>query len=337
MSAGRRAGFTLIEALVVIAIIGVLAGLLIPAAQSARDSARRAQCANNLKQIGLAVASYHAAWNAFPPEFLPGPTEYAPVPHGQAPTTFFSALARILPQLGEEVVFNAINFDVEYYSPVSNLYPDPIQATAFNTRIRTYLCPADDNGGLGRNNYRGNMGVGPSADRWEQAPDSGNGFFQFKGVTTAASFTDGLSHTAAFSERLRGTGDRNRAARDRDFSDIASIPYPNCLDRDADTALQCCLAASRAGFPGLVEGGWTWLFAKYLNTNYRHAQEPNGPIPDAGQVLGMSAWGITTARSDHLGGVNVLMADGSVRFVRERIQRATWRALGTRDGGEVVE
>lgn len=339
MSSRRRAGFTLIEALVVTSIIGIVAGLLIPAVQAARDAARRAQCANNLKQIGLALASYHADWNSFPPDHMPTPRNWFQYPT-EGPTQFLSAQARLLPYLGEVPVYNSINFLVEFLPPPNGAMPDPIHLTVYGTTIRTFLCPSDGNDGGGRNNYRGNVGVGPSISRSAESPDSENGFFKFGGVTSAASFPDGLSHTVAFSERLRGTGDPKRATRDRDLSNVVAYPY--CLVKTADHALECCVAASRTDFPGgrlsrFVQSGWTWLFAGHIYTAYCHAQEPNGPIPDASDSAYGMSWGITTARSNHYGGVNALMADGSVRFVRERIQRATWRALGTRDGGELVE
>jgi prepilin-type processing-associated H-X9-DG protein len=199
------------------------------------------------------------------------------------------------------------------------------------------ICPSDippnvatsDNGC----SYRGNYGIGPAPFTVIQMPDSGNGFYRSPGVLSAQSFPDGLSHTAAYSERLRGTGGGDQIVPSRDFGEILVLPY--CIGRDADYALKCCRIASKENFPADRKAGYTWFFGDFECTAYNHAQEPNGRIPDS---IAVGTWlGIVTARSLHPRGVNCLMADGSLRFIQDSIQRHVWRGLGTRNGDELVD
>ncbi len=337
-----RAAFTIIELLVVIAVIGILAGLLLPAVQSSRAAARRAQCANNLKQIGLALHAYHASSGCYPLDFNTYSssvyTQAVRCPPSQGRVQWLSSLSRILPYIDHSAVYNSINFGMEPCPPPSGFVPDPIQATAAGTTIATFLCPSDalSGSGPGRNNYRGNVGVGPAVALSAESPDSGNGYFTYPGYTTAASFPDGLSHTAAFSERLVGTGGHEQAVAERDLSNLDGIPL-RCLEKDADNALRCCSLASRTSFAAFTQAGWLWILAGRMQTTYCHAQEPNGRIADGAGSAHSAGWGVTTARSWHRGGVNVLMGDGSTRFVTEHVQRTVWRALGSRNGGELVE
>lgn len=330
-------GFTLIELLVVTAIIGLLVALLLPAVQAARESARKAQCSNNLKQIGLALQAYHAAHNSFPYEI----SDYSPPPSVRPPTTVpgiveaYSALARILPYLEQQTIYSAINFDIEMYPGPDT--PNPTNATVFQVSLSVYLCPSDglDRVGTHGTNYRGNFGVGPAPNTTGESPDGGNGFFNLPVTLNAGSFTDGMSHTAAYSERLIGSG-RGPGIPERDFGNLGISNNPSPYESNADYALAWCRVAAATAFPYSQQAGYTWLISKRGTTTYCHAQEPNGPIPDA--IPGVpQAWGIVTARSSHHGGVNVLMADGSVRFVTDGIARSVWRALGSRNGGELVE
>jgi prepilin-type processing-associated H-X9-DG protein len=236
----------------------------------------------------------------------------------------YSALTRLLPYLDQQPLYASINFNVETF-PVDDwtVFPFLQNQTAFMTNVAVYLCPSD---GVSTPspygcNYRGNYGVGPVIMTTQETYDSGTGFYTFPGVLGPQSFPDGLSHTAAYSERLRGTGDSNVLAPARDFGNI--LVGVNCVDRDTDYALKCCQLAATKNFPA------------YRTAAYNHAQEPNGRIPDA--VAVGPWWGIATARSLHPGGVNSLMADGSVRFVKDSIARKVWRGLGTRNGDELVE
>lgn len=163
--------------------------------------------------------------------------------------------------------------------------------------------------------------------------DSGNGFYTLFSVLSPTSFPDGLAHTVAYGERLRGTGAKTPIDPRRDFGEFDVNPY--CMIRDANYALTCSRVAAARSFPTYIRGGYTWFLGDFECAAYSHAQEPNGPIPDA---ITRNAWvGIATARSNHPGGVNALMADGSVRFVQQSITRNVWRALATRNGDETVE
>ncbi len=202
--------------------------------------------------------------------------------------------------------------------------------------MAVYLCPTDAASTPSPYgcNYRGNYGVGPSVGTNRSTTDSGNGFYSFPGVLGPESFPDGLSHTLAYGERLRGTGDGGGGlVPARDFGDI--LVMDGCTDGTADDALRCCLAAASRGFPAYRSAGFTWFYGDFECTAYNHAQEPNGRIPDA--ITGSGWVGIATARSLHPGGVNGVMADGSVRFFGDSTARPVWRGLGTRNGSETVE
>jgi prepilin-type processing-associated H-X9-DG protein len=331
-----RSGFTLIEALVIASIIGLLISLTLPAVQSAREAARRAQCENNLKQIGLALHNYEASYKSFPLNWRSprtDPDRGYPWVIGGRP---YSALTRLLPYLEQQPLFASINFNVETF-PVDDwtAFPFPQNRTAFMTNLAGYLCPSDGASSPSPYgcNYRGNYGVGPRILTTQETYDSGNGFYKFPGVLGPQSFPDGLSHTVAYSERLRGTGEGGGLFPARDFGNI--LVAMKCIDRDADYALKCCQLAAARGFPAYRTAGFTWFYGDFGCAAYSHAQEPNGRIPDA--VAGGPWFGIATARSLHPGGVNSLMADGSVRFVKESIARQVWRGLGTRNGDELVE
>ena len=331
-----RRAFTLIELLVVISLIGLLIALLLPAVQASREAARRGQCVNNLKQIGLALHAYQASHQSFPlnwgdarlnPELgYPWYIAYRP----------YSALTRILPYLDQQPLYAAINFDVENYPdrPSFSEHPFPQNETAFQTRLAVYLCPTDGRSASGAGcNYRGNYGIGPCAFTTRETIDSGNGFYSAPIVLGPHSFPDGLAHTVAYSERLLGTGTDPGINPTRDFSAIQVNEY--CVTREADFALDCARVAATRTFPADRTAGFSWCYGDFVCAAYCHAQEPNGSIPDG--VVSMTGWGIVTARSNHPGGVNSLMADGSARFVKQTIDRAVWRGLGTRNGGELVE
>lgn len=176
-----RTGFTLIELLVTISIIGVLVGLLLPAVQTAREASRASHFAGNLKQIGLALYGYNDVMGCFPPDFMPYRTTVAPTvaPPPSSRTQWFSALTRILPYLEQNSVYHAINFSVELYPPANGVVPHPVNLTAYRTSVDTFLCPSDALSSSNRNNYRGNVGVGPAVAMSAESYDSGNGFLAY--------------------------------------------------------------------------------------------------------------------------------------------------------------
>lgn len=338
----RRRAFTLIELLVCVSIIAILAALLIPAVQSVREAARRARCQNNLRPIGLAIQGYVTDFQCYPVcttnNGVPDPTKGAMriIYNGT-----FSLHVRLLPYLEQRAIYDSVNFSAGTV-PLENvgistqpwmIALDTIQSTAYNSQVAVFLCPTDrgpfqESG----NSYRGNVGVGPDILQWPEYPDSGNGLFVEMRVGRPAYVTDGLSHTVALSERLRGTGRDGRSAPERDF-------WPMYTEsQTADELLAGCAVMARPGTPPVftTAGRW-WFWLGRERTLYSHTQPPNGRIPDCLMTNAITAPGMVTARSWHPGGVNALMGDGSTRFVLESINMAVWRGLGTRNGGELVD
>ncbi len=331
-------GFTLIEALVVVSLVGLLIALLLPAVQSVREAARRAQCMNNLRQIGLALHGYHEANQCFPINWQGDLSR--PMSPGSPRNVLarpYSALTRLLPGLDQPVLYSSINFSVQKDQvPQLGGFNFPQNDTAYQTRVSTFICPTDD--GTAPTsfgcNYRGNHGIGPAPFTSMRLSDSGNGFYTSPGPLSAADFPDGLSHTVAYSERLKGTGGGSAIAPARDMGELMAMPH--CATRGADYALQCCRLATTKGFPVDRQSGFTWFLGDFECTSYNHAQAPKGRVPDCIHLPGRTI-GIVTARSFHPGGVNALMGGGSVRFVTETVQTSVWRGLGTRNGDEAVE
>jgi prepilin-type N-terminal cleavage/methylation domain-containing protein/prepilin-type processing-associated H-X9-DG protein len=307
-----RRGFTLIELLVVIAIIAVLIALLLPAVQSAREAARRMQCVNNLKQIGLAVQNYHDTRNALPGAEL--------VYNG----TSFSALTHMLPYFEQTSVYNAVNFSL--------VNGDPANTTVANTRLSIFICPSDlgdthpEYGG--QTNYMADMG---SWIVWQQAsgPNTGlmppNGTFYGNSATRFADIADGLSNTTVFSERVLA-----------DFSNgivspIADVFFSPAAPLTLDDAVAACQAVNiydpASQFPLFM--GAPWVNGQHV---FLHVTAPD--TRSCGFFTALRA--SMPPSSHHTGGVNALMGDGSVRFIKDSINLATWRALGTRAGGEIL-
>jgi len=332
-----RRGFTAIEVLVVISIIGLLFSLLLPAVQSARESARRSACQNNLKQIGLALASYTGIYSTFPTDITDFSHIPSNVPPGNGPPPFSSSLTRLLPFLEQTNLFNTINYDLEAYAGNGTGGVNLANLTCSRQQVAVFLCPSDtfDRTSGPGNSYRGNYGVGPALGTTIETIDSGTGIFAALETIYLSSVSDGLSRTAAYAERLRGSQAVKGGDPTRDLGNLGQCP--DAVIRDADYALACCQVASSKNFPATSTSGASWFLSGMLNTAYCHAQEPNGAIVDGIDLGYYPSFGVVTARSLHGAGANVVMADGSVRFVTRQIARPVWRALGTRNGGELVE
>lgn len=301
-----RGGFTLIEVLVVLAIVGVLAALLLYAVSEARKAARRAACANNLRQFGVALAQYSARSNVYP---------------SGGTWAGYSVHAALLPEFEQQALYNGINFGVPIYdSTLQNM-------TAATTRLGVFECPDDSPVPGARyawTNYQGCRGRGVQAYGYDGAftPDP----------LPVARFRDGLSTTAVFAEAVTGPlTNRVRDPLGSSFDTPAPILGATDLDRFAAACLAIDPATSRLN---LQDKGYNWLIGEFNSTQYNHTLTPNRPTCTNSGAFQQGAW---TASSRHPGGVFTLFADGHGRFVRDNVAISVWRSLASRSGRELVE
>jgi prepilin-type N-terminal cleavage/methylation domain-containing protein/prepilin-type processing-associated H-X9-DG protein len=303
----RQSGFTLIELLVVIAIIAILIALLLPAVQMAREAARRTQCRNNLKQIGLALHNYLDVYGVFPQ------------------SRSYSVHSRILAQMEQGSLFNSINFS-RNRTGVENV-------TAMASRVEVFLCPSDPMDFVppawGGNNYRNCEGTHIIYSIGNAPPGmKTNGVFFNQEVRKISQIPDGTAHTAMFSEHIKG-----------DFSDAIATEKsdtfrPGTYPATLDDAMRDCQAIDikNLSFQGVSDVGAPWIDGYHSTTFYHHVAYPNhrSCMYPSGRIM-------TTANSFHPGGVNLLLGDGSVRFVTDHVDLTIWRGLGTRDGAERLD
>jgi prepilin-type N-terminal cleavage/methylation domain-containing protein/prepilin-type processing-associated H-X9-DG protein len=368
----RGRGFTLIELLVVIAIIAVLIGLLLPAVQAAREAARRAQCINNLKQLGLAVHNYISSTNAFPVAALPGPTYLGQYNFWYDGHTWYSL---VLPFVEQQNNYNAVNFSVSAtnWSGDNNAI---MNATAAAVRNALWLCPSENQTQeLGTNstasgqtgvpnmytaNYVANLGGPPTI-----LPFSGvilptiDLEITYGTILTPvglAHATDGTSNTGLLSERLVAlptSGWPPSPQVPAGSQDARRFPYLSPTGVAANSGAQGAQAFVSAcnSIPGstfqfyndgcqIGEQGFNGHPVNLAWTSYNHWGQPNSfpcfnPTPGYTWAC-MDPMSSMPATSNHPGGVNMAMCDGSVRFVKNTVNLPAWWALGSRNGGEVI-
>jgi prepilin-type N-terminal cleavage/methylation domain-containing protein/prepilin-type processing-associated H-X9-DG protein len=340
MRFARSKGFTLIELLVVIAIIGILIALLLPAVQAARESARRAQCTNNLKQLGIALHNYTDARRKFPPSTMQATPATGGFQNGTLGEFYaFGSLALLMPYMEGNNLCNVMDFRYAIYVPggvgSSGFNIAPQNMLAAGTLVPMYLCPSDmyrsvssDYGvtNLGPVNYAACVGTGSNFG----SPFNTDGPFFAQSSTSPADLLDGLSNTAAFSECLLGTGPEN-AAGPMPGKDMQSI-FAYTAGPVSDAA---CAAAGLWNVDN--NKGFLWLAGELRCTSYNHYYTPNQVIWDCigfDPNDGYATTGWHAARSRHPEGVNLTMADGSVRWVSNDINIFIWRAMATRAGKE---
>lgn len=334
-----RRGFTLVELLVVIAIIGLLVALLLPAIQAAREAARRTQCANNLKQLGIAIQNYELMLRGLPPSAL-----IARRPDGTIRTSYLGPHARILPFLELNTVLSSMDIDT--------VYGDLANKEAVGRVIDGFLCPSEVRrqaathasfGNVGGVNYGFCMGdwyVWNGVDQPELPTRSAIGVNLSR---RWADFVDGLSNTLLMSEV------KNWQVTIRDCGSLSLINNPHLVPPPGAEPLAVCPEYQGGGGTLFLNAHSEWVEMSVHHNGFTTAWTPNratpgGPgltRPDVDVISvrernGGPTFGAITSRSFHPGGVMSLLADGSVRFVPQTIAGSVWRALGTVAGGEVI-
>ena len=359
----RRLGFTLIELLVVIAIIAVLIALLLPAVQMAREAARRTQCRNNLKQIGLGLHNYLDTHSVFPPVGIyPG----TPNPVWSSITPLWNwhhepdAFLLILPYIDGAAIYNAWNNSVGdgVDNGVADLLAFQIQSTATRQQVEWLLCPSDpqirqgafniavvaatNDAAIGDNNYRLNTGNQHSS-RFNTGP------FTSRAVYSTRDILDGTANTAFGSERSKGS----LGLLDNSFQrDMLNVPACAACAQSSNLAANAVATQAQSDYCKSMDlttaalgtnrlGTDNWHRSFYFSTLYNHIFTPNARYWDCCNACGFnggeSEESVITARSYHSGGVNLLMGDGQVRFVSDGVDEKIWRGIGSRNGQETID
>jgi prepilin-type N-terminal cleavage/methylation domain-containing protein/prepilin-type processing-associated H-X9-DG protein len=369
----RPRGFTLIELLVVIAIIAVLIALLLPAVQAAREAARRSQCVNNLKQIGLAMHNYHSSLGCFPP----GGSNTGNVEGGAGSTGAWgnwSAQAMMLPYLELGTIYNSCNFSVSNQGYGSGIDGN-MNSTGTRTTINTFLCPSAPrlNGGnytsyygvpFPNNNYFSSVGSslcqyggGPAGVSWQDGNGNTanpNGVFQVFGpAISIADIRDGTSNTIAFGEWRTGDGQQGILSIPQDVIRVSgSIPAgmsigPTMSMPFGGAALNTWLVGCAGAATGTVgsSNNWSglgqfWCQGLFGDSVGSILTAPNSNYPNCAvyQYGGDNdgSYGNYGLSSYHAGGANVAMADGSVKFLKSTTNQVTVWQLASRAQGEVI-
>lgn len=340
--------YTLVEMLITISVLSLSAALLLPAAQSAREAARRVKCMSNFASVGIAVQNYVSIYSHFPPSSInwhDGSTKCNP-----CVSVKYSLFSRILPYLEQESLYDSVNFDVSIADPrnpnASDHYPEELaNLTVRVAFLGVFLCPSDttyqSQWSCGTN-IRANSGSMATTYALENASYAGpstvihvsaDNRFRARHSSSLASITDGLSNTALTSEKLRGSDASSIFEPRRHY---ANLIYDSQYPISSERYLNACLDPG-AQFQGFItKSGLSWLLGSSTSTLYNHVSGINVNFGDCISHESGATIINSSARSQHPGGVNVGMADGSVRFVRNGVSLQVWRALGSKAGGESI-
>jgi len=336
-SATERRGFTMLELLLTLSVISVLLALIIPSVLAMRESSRRLHCQSSLRQLGHAIHGYVSAHGSLPP--------VAPAQRRErrksADNT--SALTMLLPWLDQ----NALAEKLQKYRPLTltkceMCVTDHGLCRLVITPIELLRCPSDQNKGL--NNYVFCLGADAVATVDPRSQFWGLGPFPLTGSLPLSDVRDGTSNTAAVSERLTGSENDTEFDERRDFwlSGVEDLfdgrgawPVGN-----SDLTSICDAARPQSG-RFRSNFGWSWAFGRYDTTCYNHVVTPNSShvscsTRSVSEVFRGANHGVFRATSMHPGGVNQLLLDGSVRFISNDVSQNVYRALGTRDGAELL-
>ncbi|QDV85349.1 DUF1559 domain-containing protein [Stieleria magnilauensis] len=332
----HQGGFTLVELLVVIAIIGILVGLLLPSVQAAREAARRMQCQNKLKQLGLAMHNHESAKKHFPAGVIRKRWDQQPT--WSEGHWGWGAVANLLPYLEQTGLYGNLRLDMPLLGapptfPILDEHVDLVDKS-----IPALLCPSDLETVLddryAPENYVACLGSGLVSPKTAAGSDKeADGVFYANSFTKTRDITDGLSNTLAISESIIGPGGAGpdgfvTSTRPVHTEDYWSALMPWVSPTLSDSA---CAGATSFG----VTRGNAWAPSSHLSGFFNAYLPPNSDVPDCMVHFSFSP-GWIAARSRHTGGVNVLLCDGSVRMVTESIDLDLWRSLSTRGGHEVI-
>ncbi|MCA9033548.1 MAG: DUF1559 domain-containing protein [Planctomycetaceae bacterium] len=330
-----KAGFTLIELLVVIAIIAILIALLLPAVQQAREAARRTQCKNNLKQMGLAIHNYHDTHNKFP-QLTFGTESTGAAGNWGSEWRGNSVHTMLLPFIEQANIYN--QYDL-------NRFWDANQGGNINrdlgkTKIPAFLCPSDPGiitNGDGGNNY--GVSTGPNLG-WEANLARAVGFVHRRYSMAMRDIKDGTSNTIAFAEIVKGDGDNGVfTLKKGDYVRNQSVAALNPVKptvAQMETYGNTCLGGTG---DHRSTSGWSWSSPMMDDTGVNTIVPPNWKYPNCHECSGCGegdARGVWASRSYHTGGTQVCLADGSVRFISENIDFNLFQGLGSSNGGETL-